>query len=123
MKLADQVVEREQPGRRGAEAPQRRAHRRSRVPNLVGQPAVAAIDRLRATGPNPAVEHQPTDAADQHGLVLAQEPSAEAEVARGATLAVWIGVPIADDAPAASSEGPGDEPEGTTATAVDDSLD
>ena len=93
MKLADQSVDREQTGSRGAEEPRRRAQRRRRVPDVVGQPAVAAIDQLRSTGLNPAVEHLPTDAFDQHGVVLAQEPSAEAEVPRGATLAVWVGVP------------------------------
>lgn len=95
MKLADESLEREQIGRRGAQEPRRRAHRRSRVPDVVGQPAVAAINQLRAKGLNPAVEHQPTDAPDQHGVVLAQEPSSEVEVPRGATLAVWVGVPNA----------------------------
>ena len=93
MKLADQSVEREQVGRRGAEQPRRRAQRRSLVPDVVGQTAVAAIDQLRATGLNPAVEHQPTEATEQHGVVLAQEPAAAAEVPRGVTLAVWVGVP------------------------------
>src|SRR5689334_12293787 len=93
MKLADQSVERQQVERAGAQQPRRRAQRRSRVPNVVGQTAVAAIDQLRATGLNPAVEHQRTEATEQHGVVLAQEPSADAEVSRGATLAVWIGVP------------------------------
>lgn len=108
MKLADQSVERELvSGRRTGET-SRRTRRRSQAPDVIGCPAVAAIERVRACGLNPTVEHQQADAPEQHGVVLAQEPPAAADVPRGATLAVWVGVPtrdLADDAVSGENDG------------------
>jgi len=75
---------------------------------VIGCPAVVAIERVRACGLNPTVEHQQADAPEQHGVVLAQEPPAAADVPRGATLAVWVGVPsreLADDVVSRENEG------------------
>jgi hypothetical protein len=110
MKLADQSVEREPLGGRRTGETNRRARRRSQAPDVIGCPAVVAIDRVRACGLNPTVEHQQADAPEQHGVVLAQEPPAAADVPTGATLAVWVGVPspdLADDVVSRENEGHG----------------
>jgi len=70
-----------------------RSRRRAAAPALVGQPAAAAIAKLRTVGLTPAVELHETQLDGELGVVLAQDPPAEADLARGATLALWVGAP------------------------------
>lgn len=70
-----------------------RGRRRAAAPALVGRPAADAIAQLRLVGLTPAVELHETELDGEQGVVLAQDPPAQADLARGATLALWVGAP------------------------------
>lgn len=59
--------------------------------DLTGLAAVNAIDRLRELELRPAVEGCETGDADQHGLVVAQEPSADSPVRRAQLITLVVG--------------------------------
>jgi PASTA domain len=59
--------------------------------DLTGLAAVNAIDRLRELELRPAVEACETDEADQHGLILAHEPSADSRVRRAQLITLVVG--------------------------------
>jgi PASTA domain len=59
--------------------------------DLTGLPAVDAIARLRELELRPAVEGCETDEGDEHGLVLAQEPSADSAVRRAQLIRLVVG--------------------------------
>jgi hypothetical protein len=77
------------------ESPRRR-QRLVLAPGVVGLPARDAIQTLRASALNPAIEHHESDDSSEHGTVLAQEPPPGEPLARGATLALWVGAPVAE---------------------------
>ena len=70
-----------------------RGRRRAAAPALVGRPAADAIAQLRLVGLTPAVELHETQLDGEQGVVLAQDPPPQADLARGATLALWVGAP------------------------------
>jgi serine/threonine-protein kinase len=61
------------------------------VPNVTGQPANAAGDKLRAAGFNVQQQSQPVQKKKKNGVVISQSPGGNSQANKGSTVTIVIG--------------------------------
>jgi beta-lactam-binding protein with PASTA domain len=78
------------------------------VPDVIGRPTAEATAALREAGFRPRIRRVPTQTLEEDGQVVDQNPPADEERRRGATIYVTVGrfEPPAPDATATPSPTP-----------------